>query len=433
MEVRQIFEELLSEVRLPAFARIRLDARQPQIENVEQALREELLNCKAMEGIRPGDTVALAVGSREISDMALIVRTVAEEVRSRGGDPFIIPAMGSHGGATAEGQEEVLRHFGITEEAVGAPVRSSMETVKIGETGRGWDVHIDRMAAGANHIIPVGRIKAHTDFRGPVESGLMKMIVIGLGKQHGASICHRLGFPAMSSNIMEFGKVILENAPVLIGVGIIENAQHGVAHIEAVPGKEIPQREPELLELSKALMPKIPVNDLDVLVVNEMGKEISGAGMDPNITGRSCVLGRFWPNAEKIAVLDLTEKSGGNAAGMGNADAITRRMYDKIDLTPIYINGLTCRDTEGIQLPAVMESDLLALKFCLYTCIHRLAVENGRVAWIHNTADLETMYISEALVEEARKVEGVTVCERNLQVVERDGRMSLDFAMWNAR
>lgn len=433
MEVKKIFDELLSEVQLPTFAQIRLDLRQPQIENVEQVLREELLNCEAMARIKPGHTVALAVGSREISDMTLIVRTVVEAVKGRGGEPFIVPAMGSHGGATAKGQEEVLRHFGITEEAMGVPVRSSMETVKIGETGRGWEVHIDKQAAGADHIIPVGRIKAHTDFRGPVESGLMKMIVIGLGKQHGASICHRLGFPSMSSTIMEFGHVILENSPILLGIGIVENAQHRIAFIEAVPGKKILQREPELLELSKALLPKIPVNDLDVLVVNEMGKEISGAGMDPNITGRSCVMGRFWPNAEKIAVLDLTDKSGGNAAGMGNADAITRRMYDKIDLTPIYINGLTCRDTEGIRLPAVMESDMLALKFCLYTCILRRAVEKGRVVWIRNTADLETMYISEALVAEAEKVEGVTVCQRNLQVRERDGRMGLDFAMWNMR
>ena len=444
MEVKQMFEELLSQVQVPEFARLRLELRQPGIENVELALKEELAGCGAMERIRPGDTVAVAVGSREIADMAVVVRTIVKSVKDRGGEPFIVPAMGSHGGATARGQEEVLRHFGITKETVGAPVRSSMETVKIGETGplsgdakspdrggagQSFEVHMDKLAAEADHIIPVGRIKAHTDFRGPVESGLMKMIVIGLGKQHGASICHRLGFPKMSSNILEFGRVILERAPILLGVCIIENASHQIAHIEAVPGREIPKREPKLLEMSKALMPKIPVGDLDVLVVSEMGKEISGAGMDPNITGRSCVLGRFWPDAEKIAVLDLTDKSDGNAAGMGNADAITRRMYGKINLTPIYINGLTCRDTEGIRLPAVMESDLLALKFCLHTCIRRPAMQNGRIAWIRNTADLENIYISEALVAEAEKVEGVTVCQRNLRVVERGGQMVLSGGM----
>ena len=425
MEAKQIFEDLLSEVEVPEFAGIQLKLDQPQIEDPAREIREQLACCEPMEQIRPGDTVAVAVGSREIADMVCVVAAVTEAVKKRGGLPFIVPAMGSHGGATAKGQEDVLRHYGITEENVKAPVRSSMETIKIGETARGFDVHIDKLAAGASHIIPIGRIKAHTDFRGPVESGLMKMIVIGLGKQHGASICHRLGFPQMSRNILEFGNVVLENAPILLAIGIVENANHRIAHIEAVPKAAILQREPELLELSKALMPRIPVGDLDVLVVGEMGKEISGAGMDPNITGRSCVLGSFWPDAEKIAVLDLTEKSGGNAAGMGNADAITRRMYEKIDLTPIYINGLTCRDTQGIRLPAVMETDLLALRFCLYTCIRRSAVKNARVVWIRNTADLKTMYISEALVEEAEKKRGLTVVQRNLKHLQLDGKLAL--------
>lgn len=425
MEVREIFEELLSEVEVPRFARVTRCLSQPQIADAAGAVERELRLCGKMEKIEQGDTVAIAVGSREIAHMAEITGAVVSEVKARGGIPFIVPAMGSHGGATAEGQEEVLRHYGITQQAVGAPVRSSMETVKVGETSRGWDVCIDRLASEADHIIPIGRVKPHTDFRGPVESGLMKMIVIGLGKQHGASICHRLGFPQMSANIMEFGKVILQNAPILLGLAIVENAAHGLAHVEAVPGEKILEREPEILNMAKALMPKIPVHDLDVLLVSEMGKEISGAGMDPNITGRSAVLGQFWPGAEKIAVLDLTDKSGGNAAGMGNADAVTRRMCGKLDPTPVYINGLTCRDTQGIRLPAVMETDMLALKFCLYTCIRRNAAREGRVVWIKNTADLETMYLSEALLAEAEQVEGLMVCEKNLRAVEQDTRLRL--------
>lgn len=427
METKELFEELLSQVQIPEFARIHLDLEQPYVENVRQTLREMLLKSETMDKIRPGDTVALAVGSREIAEMTAIVAAVVESVKNKGGVPFIVPAMGSHGGATAEGQEEVLRHYGITEENVGAPVRSSMETIQVGVTEQGFPVHVDKLAMGADHIIPIGRIKAHTDFRGPVESGLMKMLVIGLGKQQGASSCHRLGFPQMSKNIMAFGKVILAHAPVLLGIGVIENAKHQVAHLEAVPADKIPEREPELLKMSKSLMPRIPVDDLDVLVVEEMGKEISGAGMDPNITGRSFVLGRFWPNAERIVVLDLTDKSGGNAAGMGNADAITRRMFKKIDFTPIYVNGLTCRDTGGVKLPAVMETDLLALKFCLYTCIRRSAVKGGRIAWIHNTANLETMYVSEALISEAEKVPGVTVEQRGLKLVEKDGGIACGF------
>ena len=423
MEVRERFEELLREVEPPRFIPVEYRLEQPRIADTEQAVREQLAGCGSMEEIHPGDTVAITAGSREITDMVTILRTVAAMVKERGGLPFIIPAMGSHGGATAEGQEEVLRHFGVTEESTGAPIRSCMDTVKIGETENGFDVCIDKLAFEADHIIPIGRIKAHTDFRGPVESGIMKMIVIGLGKQHGASICHKLGFPNMGKNLLEFGAVILDKAPILLGIGVIENAEHRLALVEAVPAGQILKREPELLELSKSLMPRIPFDNLDVLLISQMGKEISGAGMDPNITGRSCVLGRFWPNAEKIAVLDLTDKSDGNAAGMGNADAITRRMYEKIDFTPIYINGVTCRDTEGIRLPAVMETDMLALKFCMYTCIRRDALPDARIVWIKNTADLHTMYVSEALKEEAEQNGQLRILGDARPLTEEDGNL----------
>lgn len=406
---RELFEQLLGSVFIPRFAPVLMNYEQPQLPCIEAALWKQLENYPGLGKIGRSDTVAIAVGSREIDGLAQIVRTLAEFLKAKGAKPFIVPSMGSHGGATALGQETVLRHLGITEESTGAPIRSSMSTETIGETPGGLDVRIDSLAYHADHIIPIARIKAHTEFRGAFESGILKMLVIGLGKQHGASICHRLDFPNMSGSLMEFGTVILNKAPVLAGIGIVENAGHRVAHIEVVPKDRILEREPELLRYSKSLLPRIPFDQLDVLLVQEMGKEISGAGMDTNITGRSCMLGESWPHAERIVVWDLTEKSEGNAAGMGNADVITKRLYNKINFTPIYVNGITCHDTQGIRMPVVMETDELALRMCLYTCIRRNAVRDGRVVMIKNTADLQKIYISEALLEEAKHIEHLSI------------------------
>lgn len=392
---------LLSSVEIPKFVKVESVVRQPQIQNVRETVKAALENCPALKRILPGQQVAVTAGSREINHIGEILSAVGEAVRGRGATAFIVPAMGSHGGADARGQTEVLRHYGITEETVGMEIRSSMETVLLGKTPDGLEVYLDANAMRADHIIPVGRIKAHTDFSGPVESGLVKMLVIGLGKQQGASICHREGFLRMGDNLLKFVKVILEKAPVIFGVGIVENSVHEPALVEAVEAERILLREPELLSYSKSLMPRIPFDYLDLLIVQEAGKDISGAGMDPNVTGRSCVLGRRAPHAEKIAVFDLTDKSDGNSAGMGNADAITRKMYEKIDLMPVYVNGITCRDTEGIRIPAVLPNEELAIRFCLYTCIRRNACRDARVVWIKNTGDLSSFWISAPLLEEA--------------------------------
>lgn len=409
VEDRLFLQNLLSSVTIPEFVQVAYEPSQIELSDASQAVKDALRDCPAMKKLCPGQQVAITAGSREIRHMAEILRTLGQEIRITGAVPFVVPAMGSHGGATAQGQIEVLEHYGITEQSVRMEIRSSMETVLIGRTENGCGVYLDKYAARADYIIPVGRIKAHTDFHGEVESGLVKMLVIGLGKQQGASICHKLGFPNMGTNLLRFGKVILETMPVLFGLGIVENARHGLAHIEAIEGEQILTREPELLKYAKSLMAKIPFRQIDVLIVQEIGKEISGAGMDPNVTGRSCVLGRSAPDVEKIAVLDLTEKSQGNAAGMGNADAITRKMFDKIDLMPIYVNGITCRDTEGIRIPAVMPDEELAIRFCLYTCVRHDALRNGRIVWIKNTGDLHRFWISESLVEEAKAINDVAI------------------------
>lgn len=414
---KKIFEELLSSVEIPKFAKVTYHIEQPVLGDIKAEVRTTLEKCGDFLKIKEGDVVALTAGSREISHFVEILETVVDEVKRRGGIPIIIPAMGSHGGATAEGQAELLEHYGITEETVGAPIVSSMETVCLGKTEDGYDVFLDKNAMKADYIIPIGRIKPHTDFRGKVESGITKMMVIGLGKQYGASICHKLGFPNMGTNLIKFAKVILAKAPILLGIGIVENAAHEVALIEAIEAQHILDREEELLIYAKSLMMKIPFDQIDVLVVSRMGKEISGAGMDPNITGRSCVLGRDVPHAEKIAVFDLTDRSEGNAAGMGNADAITEKMYRKIDTLPIYINGITCRDTEGTKLPVVMPNDELALKFCLYTCIKRDATKNGRIVWIEDTENIKEFLISESLESEAKKIDGLNISGQFEQVI----------------
>ncbi len=401
MKSHDVYEALLAEVSLPLMAEISMRQQQPEVPDIPAAVRQTLAACPAMERIQPGQSVAIAAGSREIHGLALMLRELISAIQARGGSPFIVPAMGSHGSASAEGQENILRHYGVEEAVMGVPVRSCMETVCVGRTAEGLEVHIDRLASQADHIVLVGRVKAHTDFRGKAESGLMKMMAIGLGKQHGAAICHKLGFPRMGHSVWAFGEVILANAPILMGLAVVENAGHRPALIEAVPAERIMEREPELLVYAKSIMPKVPFDDLDVLLISEMGKNISGAGMDPNVTGCASTLGRFWPHTEKIAVLDITPESDGNAVGVGNADAITRRLFMKMDWTSMYVNSITCRETDSAKIPTVMETDTQAVKYCLYCCVRRDATKDPRVVWIRNTANLEKMFISKALLKEA--------------------------------
>lgn len=271
MDTRVIYTQLLSSIQFPPFLAMEYIATQPAVESPEQAAYDAVHTCPDIARVRPGETVALTAGSREVYDIVGILRGVIRAVREQGGVPFIVPAMGSHGGATAEGQVRVLEHFGITEEALGVEIRSSMETVLVGHTEDGYPVHLDRIANAADHIIPIGRVKPHTDFRGPVESGVMKMLAIGLGKQYGASLCHKLGFPNMGKSVWNFGSVILENCRVLMGLAVVENGEHRTARIEGIPAAQIRKREPELLVYAKSLMPRIPFDNLDVLLVSEIG------------------------------------------------------------------------------------------------------------------------------------------------------------------
>lgn len=421
----EVVRELIGGEEIPLFADVRYDIQTVQVPDVQKAVLDALAGEALLERILPGERVAITAGSRQIANIVTILRTVVDAVKGRGAKPYIVAAMGSHGGATDEGQRVVLAGYGITEAAMGCDVVSHMETVNIGKSADGHDVCIDAFAAGCDKIIVVGRVKSHTDFHGPVESGLAKMIAIGLGKQHGAELCHKLGFPAMSHNVVQFAHVALEKLPFAFGVAIVEDAFHHTAQISGVAAERFEADEPALLEQAKALMPCIPFDKIDILIVDEIGKNISGAGMDPNITGRSPRLGIGRPYAQRIVVLDIANASHGAGTGIGNADAITRRAYQKYDFDVTYANGITSNDPESIRIPAVMPSDKTAIQFALNTLMG--ADRNHvRIVWIRNTGDLSHIRISEGLVAEARMHARLTL-EGQARAVQFDENGNLPY------
>ncbi len=323
------------------------------------------------------------------------------EVQRRGGRPFIVPAMGSHGGAVAEGQDALLAHYGVTERHIGCPIRASMDVVELGQLPSGERIYTDRIAyAEADLVIPVNRIKPHTDFHGTVESGLFKMLAIGLGKQRGADALHASGFENFPWLIPAAGRFVLEHLRIPFGIATVENGYSQLALLEAIPSAMIATREPALLEEARRRMARLPVARLDVLVIDQMGKEISGAGMDPN------VLGRYYqqrlpggPDVQRIIVLDLTDATEGNAAGVGMADICTERVARKIDRMKTYINQLTAKLPEGGRLPLVAPNDRAAIQMAIAS-LRGAAYEAIRLLRIRSTKDLTQVWASEATLAE---------------------------------
>ena len=389
----------------------------PTVEDVTSRVREELERPEIARRIRPGQKIGLGVGSRGIQCLGEVVRATVTKLREYGAEPFIIPAMGSHGGATPEGQRMVLASYGITEEALGVPIEASMEVVELGKTGSGVPVHFSKAALQADGVVPIGRIKAHTAFRGPVESGLFKMLTIGFGKHKGAATAHSCGFDRFAELIPEVGRFILDRAPVSFGIAIVENAAEDAAAIEALTPEEMPKREPELLVKAKAWMGRILFDRFDVLVVDEAGKNISGDGMDPNVTGRfTQPFVQDGPEIQKIAVLDLTDESHGNACGIGSADVITQNFLDKIDFYQTYTNGVTSTVLSAVRLPVVMPTTQTAVALALRSCN---AVEPGeeRIVRIKNTLELDEIWVSDALLEETEGRKDVKVLDGSALVV----------------
>lgn len=393
-----IFDQLLADNQIPKFVRVRHEMDRGHIDDIEGAVAQAMQREGTLDRIKPGDSVCITAGSRDVANIARVIRAICDQVKSVGAHPFIIPAMGSHAGAKAEGQRGIIEGYGVTEEAMGAPIRATMDTEVIAHAKSGLEIHLDKYANAADFLIPVGRIKAHTDFRGEVESGICKMLVIGMGKQHGAYQCHKLGFKSMAANVKEFAGAIIEKKPNMFAIGLIENAYHQTCRIEAIPAGRILEEEPPLLDYAKSRMAKIPFDQADILFVDETGKDISGAGMDPNVTGRSAQNGISRPFAERIVARDLTDEAHHNATGMGNADVTTRRLFDKIDMEQTYPNSLTSRDINGFRIPIVMENDDLAIRFALHTITGANAGSGYRAMWIRDTNHVQTFYVTERLL-----------------------------------
>ena len=385
---------------IPGFHRVRQTFDSAAVADVNKEVKNGI--SPYADRFKPGAKIGIAVGSRGIYQYAKIVKAVVETVIEAGANPFLVPAMGSHGGATAEGQIQVLDGYGITEETMGAPILSSMETVIVGETSQGMPVHFDKNASELDGVIMVNRIKPHTDFKGIIESGICKQMVIGLGKHKGAINVHRHGAYGLKTIIPEAAGIIIENAPIIMGVAVIENAYDRTAKIEILPSEEILSREPALLEEAKSLMPSLPFEKIDVLLLQEMGKNVSGSGLDPNIIGRFLIRGveDQLPDIYRVVVMDLTEESHGNAIGTGFADIITKKLYDKIDFSATYINCCTSGFLERGFIPLVMDSDKEALDLALNCCNRYLTKEDARVAFVKNTLDISELVVSDALLEE---------------------------------
>lgn len=377
---------------------------------VEQA-RRCVLNSSLGARVSGGARVAITAGSRGIHRIAELTRAVVDCVRELGGVPFVLASMGSHGGATASGQKAILASYGIDKSTMGAPVDATMDVVQVGETDDGIPVVLNRLAREADAVVLVNRVKPHTSFRGPFESGLMKMMTIGLGSHRGASLAHSMGAAGLPRMIPAWGRIILREAPIALGVAILENAYEQTAKVVAVEPDELSVVEPELLDEARELMPRIPVDRIDVLIVERIGKNISGTGMDPNIIGRIWLEGIEEPDSpcvERIVVLDLTPETHGNANGIGLADVTTRRLVDDIDFKATYANAMTSTFLNRAYIPIVGENDREAIEIALDTSGNG-GNPDARVMRIRSTLELEHIRASESLLQELSGIPEVEV------------------------
>ena len=405
----------------PKVLRVQQNFDSTHITDIPTKVSEQIGKLGLSGRLKTGQTVAITAGSRGVANIAVIIRAVVDELRKLGVRPFIIPAMGSHGGGTADGQQLVLEHYGITETSMGAPIRATMETTQIGETPQGVPVFLDNYALEADHVVVVNRIKPHTDFDGDIESGLCKMMAIGLGKHTGAIHYHRAnikhGYYTVITNV---SRVVRNNCKILFGLGIVENAYDETAVIEAMPTAEIEECERRLLAVAKASLARIPFDQGDVLVVDEMGKNISGAGMDTNVIGRNVSQRErppLKPSFTRIFVRDLSAESYGNAVGIGLADLVSRRLVNKIDYTPTYINAITSTNVEAARVPVTFDTDRDAIETAFSTCGN--SVEACRMIWIKNTLKLDQFIATEALMDEIGS-------KPHLKVLERLGELPFD-------
>ncbi|HEY2882254.1 MAG TPA: lactate racemase domain-containing protein [Pirellulales bacterium] len=397
----------MPESSYPQIFRVRQKFERHQVTDVAGEVERQLQRLSLREKIKPGHSVAITAGSRGIANIAVIVKAIADHLKSLGAKPFVVPAMGSHGGGTAEGQQQVLTSYGITEAFCGCPIRASMETVVVCQAKEGFPVHADRLAQAADHVVLCGRIKPHTDFTGDIESGLMKMMLLGLGKHEGAKVYHRAILDYSFGQIVRsVASRVLEQCHIVAGVGIVENAYDETALIEAVRPQEIESREKELLALAKQWMPRLPFPRVDVLIIDEMGKDISGAGIDTNVVGRKQLRLRAaddeFPKVKRIIVRGLTKASHGNAVGLGIAEFCKQQLIDQHDRHATWTNILTSGNIGAFKYPLHYQTDREILDAALPT-IGLTEPPQAKLLWIKNTLHLAEVECSAAYLEEAKQ------------------------------
>lgn len=396
---------------LPPVALVRQVTPQPVVHDVAATIRQRILASRLRDRVPAGGRIAVGVGSRGIASLAPMARATVDTLREMGYRPFIVAAMGSHGGATAPGQRELLAGYGVTAESMGVDVRTEMDAEVVGTSPVGLPIYFDRNALHADGIVLLNRIKSHTDFRAAHESGVLKMLVIGLGKRQGASQIHKLGLRGMREVLPAVGRILVEKTPFALGLGILENADERTADIIAIEPEEIFDLEPRLLDRARQLMGRLPFDQIDVLVVGEIGKNYSGAGMDPNVIGRLMVETQDdfeSPKVTRLVALDVSEESHGNIVGVGFADLTTERLVSKLDPEPFRINVLTSCFLERARIPITSPTDLAAIEQAVETC-WRLQPDEVRMVVIPNTLEVKSLWVSPALEAEARSHQGLAL------------------------
>lgn len=408
MDISKVKVIGLDQIKFPEMIQIKQIVPDIHLTNIFETIQKQIATTKLNDKIKKGSRVAIAVGSRNIDKLAEVVSALVTEVKKIGGMPFIIPAMGSHGGGTADGQVEMLKDLGISKESLNIPIISSMEVIKIGETRSHIPIYIDKNAMLADAIIIIARIKPHTDFSGEIESGLLKMLAIGLGKHQGATIIHNYGIESFFKIIPEVGLEVLKKAPIILGIALLENNFSKLSEIVAIDPENFLEAEKKLLKKEKQLMPQLPLAEIDILLVNEIGKDISGAGMDPNIIGRSKSTEKnIGKNIHMIIPLDLTERTHGNAGSIGLSDLITKKLFEKIDFNVLYTNLLASNGYLEGKIPMVVENDEYAIKIAMK--ILNKNCQNVKMVRIQNTLNIIEIEVSKALLEEVKNNKKINI------------------------
>jgi len=413
-------------VKFPRMAMVKQIITQPAIKDIRSASRQEVQKMNLAERIKPGEKVGITVGSRGIANLKAIVEILIEAVKQAGGEPCIIPAMGSHGAGTAEGQKEMLASLGISEETLNVPVLACGEASQIGITASGIPVYVNDMvvAKKVDKLIIFNRVKEHTEFEGDIESGIHKICAIGVGNPKGALMVHQCALDfGYEKAIVEVGGYMLKHLPVAFAFATVENYYHKTAYVKAMLPEQVEEEEKKLLILAKSTLGKVPFDELDVLIIDEMGKNVSGSGMDTNVIGRIMVFGQKEPQKpviKRIVILDTTEESHGMATGVGLADFTTKRLIDKLDSWPTYFNCITAQSPEKGRLPIFFATDKESIGAAL-TCIGSIPSENAKVVHIQNTNEVGYIEVSEGLMEEVKS-------KPNLEILEELKPMQFDEA-----